>query len=189
MNASLRRSSKGFSLVEVSVALGLTTFTLLTVVGLMLVGLQTASVSGQETQAINLLSAAASDLQNVSLSATESKIFKFSPAPWAKDNNHAVVVNPSLQAGKTITVCVTDNYEVVPPEDPLARFRLTLRYTRVPGASGVASLVPGDQAGSSPLAPIEAVLIVSWPASKDPMSSENKPQGWIESYLTFRKPL
>ncbi len=70
----------GFSLVEVTLALGIAAFTLLAVFGLMPVGMNATYSSGEQTMAADLATAIASDLQNTPPSGTAvtSQIFKIS---------------------------------------------------------------------------------------------------------------
>ena len=60
---SPHRRLPGFSLVEVTVALGISVFCLVVVFGLLSVGFNTSSLAVEQTTATNLLSAVASDLR------------------------------------------------------------------------------------------------------------------------------
>ncbi len=60
---TILRRPRGFSLVEVTLALGIAAFCLVVVFGLMGVGLNTSAFSVEQTAATNVLSAVASDLR------------------------------------------------------------------------------------------------------------------------------
>jgi Tfp pilus assembly protein PilV len=53
----------GFSLVEVTLALGVVVFCLVTIMGLLAVGINTTHVSTVQTSAVNILTAVASDVE------------------------------------------------------------------------------------------------------------------------------
>jgi Tfp pilus assembly protein PilV len=57
------QSQAGFSLVEVTLALGVVVFCLVTIMGLLAVGINTTHVSTAQTAAVNILTAVASDVE------------------------------------------------------------------------------------------------------------------------------
>ncbi len=59
-----RLSRLGFSLIEVTIALGIAAFCLVSMIGLIPVGLNNCGIAALQTEAINLLSAVAADLRN-----------------------------------------------------------------------------------------------------------------------------
>jgi uncharacterized protein (TIGR02598 family) len=69
------RSRSGFSLVEVTLALGVAAFCLLAVFGLLPIGLKTQQTAIEQTAATRIVSAAASDLRNTARTATASSLF------------------------------------------------------------------------------------------------------------------
>jgi uncharacterized protein (TIGR02598 family) len=69
------RSRLGFSLVEVTLALGVAAFCLLAVFGLLPIGLKTQQSAIEQTAATRIVSAAASDLRNTARTATTSSLF------------------------------------------------------------------------------------------------------------------
>ena len=60
-----KRSIAAFSLVELSIALGVITFCLLTIIGLLAIGINSTHSSTTQTAATNLLTAVTSDLESV----------------------------------------------------------------------------------------------------------------------------
>jgi uncharacterized protein (TIGR02598 family) len=72
----------GFSLVEVVIALGIVSFALLAVIGLLPIGMQTNRDSVEETQALTVLGAIAAD-RRVSPPAGNSLIYNIPPLSTA----------------------------------------------------------------------------------------------------------
>lgn len=162
----------GFSLVEVVLAIGIISFAMVILVALLPTGLQLARKSTEETSALNLASAISSDLQSTPLASAQSVNFKIAPLPWTSNASLAVVPNSAIALNTDYVFYANEGQGVVSAAD--ARYRVTLRYTQVPGKSA------GVPLGSP--ASIEALLKVSWP----PAATNG--QGQIESYLVFAKP-
>ena len=74
-------SATGFSLVEVTLALGIAVFCLVVVFGLMNVGINTSASSMEQTNASNILSAVAADLRATSTTAGASSTVYLIPTP------------------------------------------------------------------------------------------------------------
>src|SRR2546421_11803854 len=70
-----RRSKCAFSLVEVTLALGIAAFCLIPVFGLMPVGVQTNRNATSQTAATNIIAAVASDLRATPTTRTKSRQF------------------------------------------------------------------------------------------------------------------
>jgi uncharacterized protein (TIGR02598 family) len=85
MNA---RSRSGFSLVEVTLALGVAAFCLLAVFGLLPIGLKTQQSAIEQTAATRIISGAASDLRNTARTAAASSLFAITiPANTASSSS------------------------------------------------------------------------------------------------------
>jgi uncharacterized protein (TIGR02598 family) len=69
------RSSAGFSLVEVVLALGVAAFCFLAVFGLLPMGLKTQQLAIEQTAVTRIVSAAVADLRNTLPTATTSSLF------------------------------------------------------------------------------------------------------------------
>ncbi len=69
------RSRSGFSLVEVTLALGVAAFCLVAVFGLLPIGLKTQQTAIEQTAATRIVSAAVSDLRSTARTATTSSLF------------------------------------------------------------------------------------------------------------------
>lgn len=72
----LLRSGRGFSLVEVVLALGIAAFALVAIVGMLPVGLKLARESDEESRAVNVLTQVVADCRAVSGEAS-SEIYHF----------------------------------------------------------------------------------------------------------------
>jgi uncharacterized protein (TIGR02598 family) len=82
------RSRSGFSLVEVTLALGVAAFCLLAVFGLLPIGLKTQQTAIEETAASRIVSAAVSDLRTTAQTATASPLFAINiPANTASSSS------------------------------------------------------------------------------------------------------
>jgi uncharacterized protein (TIGR02598 family) len=68
-------SRSGFSLVEVTLALGVAAFCLLAVFGLLPIGLKTQQTAIEQTAATRIISAVVSDLRSTARTATTSSLF------------------------------------------------------------------------------------------------------------------
>lgn len=106
MTASLQ--TRGFSLVEVTLALGVAAFCLVTVLGLLPVGVKTNQNASQQTMAANILSEIVSDLRATPKTVPlgigcQSKIFKTTFPnnpfnPWANTLYFALDGSQSIKA-------------------------------------------------------------------------------------------
>jgi type II secretory pathway pseudopilin PulG len=87
------RGSQGFSLVEVVLALGIVTFVIVALIGLLPVGLRQASDSEKETRAVNILGAIAADRAS-SPAASNSTVYQIPaltlPGNGASSNSFGV---------------------------------------------------------------------------------------------------
>lgn len=166
----------GFSLVEVVLAIGVISFAMVALIALLPRGLQIAKNSTEETRALNLATAIQSDLQSTPLSSAKSINFQVAPIPWVLNASQAATPNPVIDLNTDYVFYASEGQSASAAGAADARYRITLRYTQVPGKS---SNVPVSSPSS-----IEALLKVSWP----PSAAVTNAQGQIESYLVFAKP-
>jgi type II secretory pathway pseudopilin PulG len=90
--------SRGFSLVEVTLALGLVAFALISLLGLLPVGLNTVRESSDQRDGMNILSALDADIRNVPSGKTDSQIYGIPvwldngtvPPKYLNQNGHVV---------------------------------------------------------------------------------------------------
>ena len=160
-------SQAAFSLVEVTLALGIAAFCLIAVLGLVPVGVQTNRNATSQTTATNILSSVVSDI-------------RASPKGGTTTAKYAV----RRSKGNTTTVCFDGQGQ----PDPLGgqignvscragnwRYRLYVKiYPTV-------ALPPSS--GLTPYCANYAVLKLAWPAAADPLSTT--PSGSVETVTSF----
>ena len=132
-----RASAAGFSLVEVTLALGIAAFCLIAVLGLMPVGVQTNRNATSQTAATNIMAAVIADLRatpkTASTSAQFGITFGSNPPPLYFDGPGQF--STSLQAGSRYQLNVTWNGSS------------GLRYAHVK-VTWPAAATPGNASGS-----------------------------------------
>lgn len=130
------RAPSGFSLIEVTLALGVAAFCLLAVFGLLPIGLKTQQFAIEQTAATRIVSAAVSDLRNTPPAATTSSLFTINiPANTASSSSISY-----FDTEGHVTSALSAN----------SRYRLTITFTpNITGGRGATF----------------AHLLVSWPAA------------------------
>jgi uncharacterized protein (TIGR02598 family) len=113
-------SRSGFSLVEITLALGVAAFCLLAVFGMLPIGLKTQQIAIEQTAATRIISAASSDLRNTARAATASSLLSISIPPNT--------------ASSSSTLYFDTEGHVSPSISASARHRLTIRFT--PNSTG-----------------------------------------------------
>ena len=162
----IHRHSTGFSLVEVALAMGLATYCLVAVSGLLTVGITSGQTSNQQTAAANLVKSVVADLHVAPAVAggagfIKSPQFGFEiPAPGrggTVPSIQTVYFSEAASAtGAMGSAPVTNGTDGV-------RYRVTLAFT--PPSSST------DKAGTS------VRVLVTWPADAD-----QNPQEWPSRY-------
>jgi len=153
----------GFSLVEVTLALGVVVFCLVTILGLLAVGINSTRVSTVQTSATNILTAVAADLQ-----ATP-----YSVPPSTKDS--AVETSPVYG----ITLPKTGASTSTTPKTFYINEDGTLSTT---GATGALYRLSVWTTGSSSTNQETLVrLLLTWP----PSVAYTTPQGYLESVVAL----
>ena len=175
MNPTLRRPA-AFSLVEITLALGVMAFCLVAIFGLLPVGLNSDRAAVEQTAAAGVAAALAADLrQTPAASAT---------APNPQSPRFLISV-PAVASGQTVihTLFLTEDGAVaasnptVSAQDQPAdstqnpRYRVTLVFTRQNAAAT-------DRSATS------ARLLVTWPAVADP-SGGTLPKQYSGSFETM----
>jgi uncharacterized protein (TIGR02598 family) len=156
-----RRKTPAFSLVELTLALGLAALCLIAVFGLMPVGVQTNRNATSQTVATNILSSVVSDIRASPPGLTASAKYhinrgKLNPTTVCFDGQGGFTT--LSQAGAT---CPANYY----------RFRLDVKMANQP--AGV-------------VYPNYAWLKVSWPAASNPMRNPPiTPSGSVETVAAF----
>lgn len=152
-----RRRAGGFSLVEVTVALGIITTTLLLLVGLVPTGVQSNADTFDETQASNLASLVVADMRGTPAGAATSPIFG---------------INMTSVRGATLS------QQTLAPLFFDAAFDPRATLNAHPNASGAGThnslyrvVIGYSKPSSLDVAPIEGTVQVFWPAQLDPYSA------------------
>lgn len=130
------RSQPGFSLVEVTLALGVAAFCLLAVFGLLPIGLKTQQTAIEQTAATRIVSAVASDLRTTTRTATTSPLF--------------AITIPANTASSESTLYFDTEGRYSPAVSAKSRYRLTVTFS------------PNNTGGRGATF---VHLLVSWPAA------------------------
>jgi type II secretory pathway pseudopilin PulG len=157
----LNFTAAAFSLVEVTLAMGVAAFCLIAVFGLMPVGVQTNRNAISQTAATNILSSVVSDI-------------RASP----KGTGASVQYGIRRSKGNITTVCFDGQGVSTPPQPSNApcpggnsRYRLYVRIYPI--------------SAQLPYLASYAYLKVVWPAAVDPLSPTIPPSGSVETVATF----
>ncbi len=160
-----RPETNAFSLVEITLALGVAAFCLLAVLGLLAAGLQTQRASVQQTTASQVLSEFAADLR-ASVRYPPGLVDKLNDQQRTLKGHWALVGTPDTiyftNEGWQTGGLTPSN----PPAD--AVLRLTLTYLRPPTET-------------TALANIK----VTWPAQVDPVTGT--PAGSVETFIAINR--
>ncbi len=159
------QETDGFSLVEITLAMGVAAFCLLAILGLLPTALKTQRASVQQTTASEILSEAAADLR---------ASVRYPPGLESQLNDQQRTLRGHLaRVGTPDTLYFTnEGWQTggltpdAPPAD--AVFRLTLSYLRPPTET-------------TALANIK----VTWPAQVDPAT--RTPEGSVETFIAINR--
>jgi uncharacterized protein (TIGR02598 family) len=69
----MKKLTSGFSLIEVTIALGIAAFSLVSILGVMPVGLSTSASAKRQTEAVNIMSSVTADIRSAATSGTSSR--------------------------------------------------------------------------------------------------------------------
>ena len=155
-----KQSQAAFSLVEVTLALGIAAFCLIAVFGLVPVGVQTNRNATSQTAATNILSSVVSDIRASPKGGAPSAIYKIRRG---KGNTCTVCFDGQGQPSLTLALnvpCPVGNW----------RYRLYVRTSNTPAQS---------------LYPNPTYLKLVWPAAADPLSTTITPSGSVEMVTSF----
>ena len=177
----MRRACKGFSMVEVALALGVMAFAFLTLVALLPAGVKTNQISVEETRAVFILTALDADLRNTHPAANggQSLIFGL-PLPWQWDAvTGARSFSAAAVSGGVNTIGLKDNEKITAISgESRARFQVSVVY------------LPRQSAGD--LQSTQARLIVNWPplstANTADLTDPAKVSGFVETIVSFPAP-
>jgi type II secretory pathway pseudopilin PulG len=166
-----------FSLVEVTLALGVAGFCLIAVLGLLPTAVRTNQTSTSQTDATTIISAVAADLRataKTTTAATQSQQFRLNIPASNASNTAAQVLYFDDQGA-----CSTDIAGSIKPGGGAwvpaiqVRYRLSVKF-------------PSN--GGSSYSPTYSVLRVSWPAVVDPYATPPPlPAGSAELFAAFSR--
>ena len=174
MNSSLLRSRAAFSLVEVTLALGVAAFCLVSIFGLLPIGVSTNQASFEQTGAANVASTVAADLRAYSSASSTAKTTTYYQIP--------VPIAPPTAASGFTTFYVradgTRSGEVKQDANPTQapHYRVTL-YFNAAGAGPTSN--PGNPNA------VSTRMLITWPALADGKanSAPSKFSGSFESFV------
>jgi type II secretory pathway pseudopilin PulG len=166
MKFKLRRIH-AFSLVEVTLALGIAAFCLIAVFGLVPVGVQTNRNATSQTAATNILSSVVSDIRASPPGQGKSAIYKINRS---KSNNTTLYFDGGGECSVNLNGSTkVDGTSWIPPLQ--TRYRL---------------YVATDATVGGVLYPQHAWLRVSWPAAADPLATPPvRPSGSVETVAAY----
>jgi len=174
--------SGGFSLVEVVLALGIMSFCLMALIGLLPVGIRSNQISAEEIHAVNLLTIMEADLRNTHQLANGGKSLLLGLAlPYITNAAGQSICNPALS---TNSVSAANSTGLEENETPVT-------YSGIPRPRYQASVIYSTLPAAGNPAPIQARLIVNWPATnasspRDLTSGFGG--GFVETTVTFPAP-
>jgi uncharacterized protein (TIGR02598 family) len=148
-------SQAAFSLVEVTLALGIAAFCLIAVFGLVPVGVQTNRNATSQTAATNILSSVIADIR---------------ASPPGQTASAKYLINRSKLSTKTLYFDGQGQFATV--LKPNSRYVLYVRIANMFGGAGV-------------MYPSCAWVKVSWPAAVDPLSTTVTPSGSVETVTAY----
>lgn len=152
-------SHAAFSLVEVTLALGVAAFCLISVFGLLPVGLNSNRSSTLQTTGINVLTAVCSDLRNTPKQNTTSTRYKIDLTSTQAQTIYL------REDGSPLGLPGTD----APSAD--ARYRVTLTVTQLPTATVKRTT--------------NVAVLMTWPGIADPKASVNPATNFLGSTATL----
>ena len=162
-------SVSAFSLVELTLAIGIAAFCLITVIGLIPVGVQVNRNATSQTRATNIMAAVVADLRSTSKTKFGSGRFGITIP-----SNHTLGADPTCQpcqqcwTNQTQTKYFDDAGKVVAPA--VALYRVTLTLVQNPTATATAGAIFYD-------------IRTTWPAAADPCATT--PSGSVEMLAAF----
>jgi uncharacterized protein (TIGR02598 family) len=164
-----KRFTSGFSLIEVTLAIGIAAFCLIAIMGTIPVGMQTNRNATSQTAATNIVAAVVTDLRSTSKAKFDSARFGITiPA------DHASGAAPTCQRceqcwnNQTQTKYFDDSGNVV--ASAAARYRVTLTLVQNPSATTTTGALYYD-------------IRTTWPAAADPCTTT--PSGSVEMLAAF----
>jgi type II secretory pathway pseudopilin PulG len=146
----LPRSRRGFSLVELALAVGITSFCILTIIALLPTGLRSAMTASRESFAVNIGSGILADLKSSASYAADNAI---NPLPTSGTVIYKLNLPTTAGTAVQYPLYLDNGGNVVPPAQ--AQFLAILTLISPGAGSPVAGL---------PKPAVQAHLFITWPA-------------------------
>jgi uncharacterized protein (TIGR02598 family) len=158
------RTRKAFSLVEVALAVGVTSFCLLTLIALLPTGLRSADAASRQSVAVNLGNGIFTDLKTTAAYASANSITSSYPATTRYGLNIPTTAGTTYQ----YALYLDNNGNSVPAASAQFLAVLTLMCPNVnPG--------PNITTGAGlPKPAVIGPLVITWPAAANPSFSTNQ---------------
>ena len=154
------RAVAAFTLVEVVLALGIASFCLLPISGLLVVALGSNQAGIEQTSANSVLTAVVSDLQ-----ATPSTVLT---GGTATSKQYSIAI-PASGSTATQTLYFNGDHQLV-TTPALGRYRVTVNFVAPPSGGGARSAT-------------DLSLKVSWPAPVNPATTT--PNGFVQAFVAL----
>jgi len=134
MDRSIISKNQAFSLVEVVMAIGLMSFCLVAMMGMLPVGLAQERKSTDQMQALQALSAIASDFRNAPVGSTETPVYGLTlPAVGGSTTARTtILLDESLKASQKGggPQVFEVSYKMEPPASAFSSYRLSVRICK-----------------------------------------------------------
>ena len=149
------RSTKAFSLVEVTVAIGITAFAFVTVLGLVPTGLKTAEAGYEQGRATEVLGTAAAAVLGQRYIGTTSGVRTYAFGDWLSDQQNPQTSATQYSVGGTPSsytdFAVTEGGMIRKQgsDDPPGRYKLFVKVTP----------------GTDNFKPVQVYVSVAWPGT------------------------
>ena len=160
MNFTSRRIAAAFSLVEVALALGIASFCLIAVLGLVPLGVNTGQLASDQTAASSILTHVLADLRAAPMTSP--------PGGPATSKEYSIMIPANATGGAAATPAVlyfgnTAQQFAVSPTAVASRYRLTVNFLTPAGGRAATGVT----------------LLVTWPAQVAPNAS---PSGRVQVF-------
>ncbi len=158
------RAVSGFSLVEVTLSLGIAAFCLIAVIGIIPVGVQTNRNATSKTRATNVMAAVVADLRSSKTSSTSARFGITIPSNHTLGAGSNCNRCASCWNAQTQTIYFDGSGQVV--ASTAALYRVTLTLVQNPTATSTTGALFYD-------------VVATWPAQADPCATT--PSGSVET--------
>jgi uncharacterized protein (TIGR02598 family) len=165
MRSSIPGGRAGFTLVEVVLALGVTTFCLLTMVGLLAVGISTNKTTVQQSIAANIAGAVMADLRATPLNNESYSTTEILYSPRFGFELPAATSGTGIEASGAQTIYVDVNGM------PLTGVNANLSSTSSAGTFRVTVVGPARPSGTVQRLASPVYILVTWPGQADPTAT------------------